>query len=123
VKTGDHDELYKILHWCVTHGFRCWAAPAAAQSYDGPWVEVEAFSAMADFGGEAGDGQRNLPNLGTNCVHPFKVTGFGAGIQVNVSKISASGPVSNLTKLEDFPGTYTRPGVKSLLLPVAAAHR
>jgi outer membrane protein OmpA-like peptidoglycan-associated protein len=91
-------------------GFAAGAAPAAAQTYNGPWAEIEAFSVMAGVGGGGGDGQLNLPNLGTNCVYPFKVTGYGAGIQVNVSKISASGPVSNLTKLEDFPGTYTATG-------------
>jgi outer membrane protein OmpA-like peptidoglycan-associated protein len=62
---------------------------------------------MAGIGGQSGDGQLNLPNLGTNCVYPFKVTGFGGGIQVGVSKVSASGPVANLTQIEDFPGQYT----------------
>ncbi|MGC2201093.1 MAG: OmpA family protein [Stellaceae bacterium] len=62
---------------------------------------------MAGVGGQGGDGQLHLPNLGTNCDYPFKVSGFGAGLQVNVSKVSASGMVKNLMKLEDFPGTYT----------------
>ena len=62
---------------------------------------------MAGVGGQSGDGQLHLPNLGTNCDYPFKVSGFGAGIKVGVSKISASGPINNLTKLEDFPGSYT----------------
>ena len=51
-----------------------------------------------------------LPNLGTNCDYPFKVSGFGAGVKVGVSKIWATGPVTNLTTLEDFPGTYTAAG-------------
>lgn len=82
-------------------------ASANAQTKDAPWVEMETVAVMAGVGGQGGDGQLNLPNLGTNCVYPFKVTGFGAGIQVAVAKLSASGPVKNLTKLEDFPGTYT----------------
>ena len=83
------------------------AAPARAQTNDAPWVELETISVMAGVGGQSGDGQLHLPNLGTNCDYPFKVSGFGAGLQVNVSKVSASGMVKNLMKLEDFPGTYT----------------
>lgn len=82
------------------------AAPAYAQT-NNPWVEVEAFLAMAGVGGGSGDGQLHLPNLGTNCDYPFKVTGFGAGVKVGVSKVWASGPVNNLTQLEEFPGKYT----------------
>ena len=77
-----------------------------AQTSDGPWVQIESTSFMVGIGGQGGDGQLFLPNLGTNCVYPFNVSGFGAGIQVGVSRISASGPVKNLTKVEDFPGTY-----------------
>ena len=67
---------------------------------------MESTSVMVGIGGQKGDGQLNLPNLGSNCVYPFKVSGFGAGIQVGVAKIAASGPVKNLTRLEDFPGDY-----------------
>jgi outer membrane protein OmpA-like peptidoglycan-associated protein len=83
------------------------ATPARAQTNNAPWVELEAISVMAGVGGGSGDGQLHLPNLGTNCDYPFTIGGFGAGIKVGVSKISASGPVNNLTKLEDFPGSYT----------------
>ena len=82
-------------------------APAIAQTNTGPWVDMESTSVMIGIGGQKGDGQLNLPNLGSNCVYPFKVSGFGAGIQVGVAKIAASGPVKNLTKLEEFPGTYS----------------
>jgi outer membrane protein OmpA-like peptidoglycan-associated protein len=75
-----------------------------------PWVQVEATSAMLGIGGGSGEGQLTLQNLGTNCVYPFKVSGFGAGIQVGVSKIAAAGPVQNLTRLEDFPGSYNASG-------------
>jgi outer membrane protein OmpA-like peptidoglycan-associated protein len=80
---------------------------ARAQTNDAPWVELEAISVMAGVGGGSGDGQLHLPNLGTNCDYPFKVGGFGASVKLNVSKLWASGPVKGLTKLEDFPGTYT----------------
>lgn len=82
-------------------------APSQAQTSNGPWVQIEATSFMIGIGGQGGDGQLYLPNLGTNCVYPFSVNGFGAGVQVGVSRISASGPVNNLTRLEDFPGTYS----------------
>ena len=80
--------------------------PANAQTSDGPSVQIEATSFMIGIGGQGGDGQLYLPNLGTNCVYRFNISGFGAGIQVGVSRISASGPVKNLTKVEDFRGTY-----------------
>src|SRR5580693_8816161 len=82
------------------------AAPAMAQTPDG-WAQLETTSAMLGIGGQSGDGQLSLPNLGTNCVYPFKVSGFGAGLQVGISRASAAGPVANLTRLEDFPGNYT----------------
>ena len=83
------------------------AAAAIAQTNNAPWVEMESTSVMVGIGGQKGEGQLNLSNLGSNCVYPFKVSGFGAGIQVGVSKIAASGPVKNLTQLEQFPGTYS----------------
>jgi outer membrane protein OmpA-like peptidoglycan-associated protein len=84
------------------------AVPAMAQSgVNEPWVQMETTSAMIGLGGQSGDGQLTLPTLGTNCVYPFKVSGFGAGIQVGVSKISAAGPVKSLTRLEDFSGNYS----------------
>jgi len=88
------------------------ATPAMAQPSGAaqPWVQVEATSAMLGIGGGSGDGQLTLPNLGTNCVYPFKVSGFGAGIQVGVSRVAAAGPVQNLTRLEDFPGSYNASG-------------
>jgi outer membrane protein OmpA-like peptidoglycan-associated protein len=82
------------------------AVPAVAQMPDG-WAQVQATSAMLGIGGASGEGQLTLPMLGSNCVYPFKVSGFGAGIQVGISKISAAGPVKGLTRLEDFPGSYS----------------
>lgn len=81
--------------------------PALAQDAAAPWAQVQATSAMIGLGGQSGDGQLLLPNLGTNCAYPFKVSGFGAGIQVGISRISAAGPVQNLSRLEDFSGDYS----------------
>jgi outer membrane protein OmpA-like peptidoglycan-associated protein len=84
------------------------AAPALAQGAPtGPWAQMQTSSAMLGIGGQSGEGQLSLPNLGTNCVYPFTVSGFGAGIQVGISRISAAGPVQNLTRVEDFPGNYS----------------
>src|SRR5215469_13792196 len=83
------------------------ATPAPAQAPPDGWVQVQATSAMLGIGGASGEGQLTLPMLGSNCVFPFKASGFGVGIQVGISKISAAGPVRGMTKLEDFPGNYS----------------
>ena len=82
-------------------------APALAQAPPTPWVQIQGSSAMVGIGGSSGEGVLTLPNLGSNCTYPFKVSGFGAGIQVGISSVSASGPVANMTRLEDFPGSYS----------------
>jgi len=82
-------------------------SPAIAQSQNMPWVEMETTSVMVGIGGHSGDGILWLPNLGSNCSYPFTVEGFGAGIQVSISKVTASGLVKNLTKVADFPGKYS----------------
>src|SRR5882757_3855700 len=81
-------------------------APAIAQTQNLPWVQMETMSVNAGIGGQSGDGVLHLPNLGTNCEYPFKVEGFGAGIQVGISKVSASGPVANLARVSDLSGDY-----------------
>jgi outer membrane immunogenic protein len=81
-----------------------------------PWVQLQATSAMLGIGGGSGEGQLTLPNLGTNCIYPFTVSGFGVGIQVGISKISAAGPVQNLTRLEDFPGSYSASGGQATIV-------
>jgi len=83
------------------------AVPAAAQNAPQPWAQIQSSSTMIGVGGQSGDGQLTLANLGSNCVYPFKVSGFGAGIQVGISRISAAGPVENLNRLEDFSGDYS----------------
>src|SRR6266487_6223547 len=81
--------------------------PAHAQAQNGPWVQMESMSYNLGIGGQSGDGMLYLPNLGANCSYPFKVSGFGGGIQVGVSKVSASGPVANLTSVADLSGDYS----------------
>src|SRR5580658_4380054 len=81
------------------------AVPAGAQNAPtGPWVQMQTTSTMIGIGGQSGEGQLTLPNLGTNCVYPFTVSGFGVGIQVGISRVSAAGPVSNLSAVEQFQG-------------------
>lgn len=79
---------------------------AAAQAPSGPWVEMETMSVNVGIGGSSGEGVLRLPNLGTNCAYAFKVDGFGAGIRVGLSKVSASGPVANMTRVEELNGDY-----------------
>src|SRR5579872_5737974 len=81
--------------------------PAVSQTPNFPWIEMESTSVNVGVGGQSGDGVLRLPNLGTNCEYPFKVSGFGAGVQLGVSKISASGGVANMTKVADLAGNYS----------------
>lgn len=84
----------------------CGAHGAAAQTATGPWVDMESMSVNAGLGGQSGDGVLRLPNLGTNCAYPFKVDGFGAGVHVGISRVAASGPVENMTRVGDIAGDY-----------------
>jgi outer membrane protein OmpA-like peptidoglycan-associated protein len=113
----------------VMRAYKCAAAalvaaaigsPALAQG-DMPWVEVESTSVMLGVGGQSGDGVLRLPNLGTNCSYPFKVDGFGAGIQVGISKISAAGAVKNMNNVGDLIGSYSAMQGESTLIAGAAA--
>jgi len=76
--------------------------PVWAQTPATPTVEMETTSASVGIGGQSGQGQLYLPNLGSNCVYPFTVNGFGAGIQVGVSKAAAAGNVLNLRRISDL---------------------
>jgi len=40
--------------------------------------------------------------------YPFKLTGLSAGMNVGISKMSASGQVYDLMDVSKFPGTYTK---------------
>jgi outer membrane protein OmpA-like peptidoglycan-associated protein len=82
---------------------------------------METTSASVGIGGQSGEGQLHLPNLGSNCVYPFKVQGFGAGIQVGVSKAAATGTVSNLARISDLAGKYTATSGEMTLIAGAGA--
>jgi len=82
------------------------AGGAVAQDNQ-PSAQIETTSFALGIGGQSGEGKLNLPNLGTNCSYGFKVSGFGAGLQVGISRVDAGGPVKNLARLEDFPGDYS----------------
>ena len=62
-----------------------------------------------------------MPNLGSNCSYPFKISGFGAGIQVGVSKAAAAGTVSNLSRISDLAGKYTATSGQMTLIAGAGA--
>jgi outer membrane protein OmpA-like peptidoglycan-associated protein len=95
------------------------ACPAFAQTPSAPWVQIESTSVNVGIGGQSGEGVLNLPNLGTNCAYPFKVSGFGAGIQVGISKASATGAVANLTRISDLSGDYS--STQGEVTPLAGA--
>ena len=104
MQIGRNTQLGAVLALALTA-----AIPAGAQSpaTPDPWVQMQTSSAMVGVGGQSGEGQLTLPNLGSNCVYPFQVSGFGAGVQVGVSRASAAGPVKNLMRVEDFAGNYS----------------
>jgi outer membrane protein OmpA-like peptidoglycan-associated protein len=97
------------------------AAPPTSPGPTTPYVEIETTSVMLGVGGQSGDGTLFLPNLGTNCAYPFTVQGFGAGIQVGVSKIAASGPVTNLKRIADLAGQYDATQGQATVLAGAAS--
>src|ERR1051326_7683685 len=83
------------------------AAPAFAQSPTFPYVQMETTSVNVGVGGQSGEGVLRLPHLGTNCEYPLRVSGFGAGIHVGISKVAASGAVQNLSHVSDLSGDYS----------------
>jgi hypothetical protein len=40
--------------------------------------------------------------------YPFKLTGLSAGLNVGLSKMSATGEVYDMKEVSQFPGTYTK---------------
>lgn len=95
--------------------------PVRAQAVATPTVEMETTSASVGLGGQSGQGQLYLPNLGSNCVYPFTVKGFGAGIQVGVSKAAAAGNVANLRRISELGGNYTARSGEMTLIAGAGA--
>src|SRR5690348_9376210 len=59
-------------------------ASAIAQEPNYPWVEMDSTSIGLGLAGQTGEGVLHLPNLGTNCTYPFRVSGFGGGLQAGV---------------------------------------
>lgn len=80
---------------------------AFAQTPSPPTIEMISTSVNVGIGGQSGTGVLHLPNLGTNCSYPFRVSGFGAGIRVGISKQTATGIVANMTKVADLSGEYS----------------
>jgi len=81
-------------------------ASAFAQQPNYPWVEMDTTSVSLGLGGQTGEGLLHLPNLGTNCSYPFKVSGFGGGLQAGISQVAASGSVTGLKRISDLTGEY-----------------
>ena len=81
--------------------------PATAQDKVLPTIEMQSTSASIGIGGQSGSGVLRLPNLGTDCAYRFTVSGFGAGIQVGISRASAAGVVANMTRVSDLAGSYS----------------
>jgi len=48
----------------------------------------------------------HLPNLGTNCAYPLRVSGFGGGLQAGISLLAASGAVTGMKRISDLTGDY-----------------
>ena len=81
-------------------------ATAPAQSDTTGKVTVESKTVAVGVGVSWGDGM--LTYRGKQ--HKFAVEGLSV-IDLGVSKVSATGEVSDLKKLEDFAGTYAAAGV------------
>ena len=96
-------------------------AQTAADTSAMPTIQMESTSASVGIGGQSGNGVLQLANLGTNCSYPFTVSGFGAGIQVGISKASAAGVVANMTKVSDLTGNYSATHGEATLLAGAGS--
>src|SRR3954464_7857104 len=82
-------------------------APAFGQQPNYPWIEMDTTSFALGLAGQTGEGILHLPNLGTNCDYPFRVSGFGGGIQAGISQVAASGAVTGLKRISDLTGDYS----------------
>ena len=97
------------------------AQPTDAETTPMPSIEMESTSVNIGIGGRLGAGILRLPNLGTNCTYSFKVSGFGAGLHVGVSKARAEGVVANLTKVADLSGRYSATTSEATLIAGAGS--
>jgi hypothetical protein len=78
------------------------AMTAGAQEKPSGTVTITSKSVAVGIGVSWGDGK--LTYQGKE--HTFTVKGLSV-VDVGVSKVTATGPVFNLKKLEDFPGNFT----------------
>jgi len=67
---------------------------------------MSATSVGLGLAGQAGKGTLHLPNLGTNCAYPLRVSGFGGGLQAGISLLAASGAVTGMKRISDLTGDY-----------------
>jgi len=65
-------------------------------------IEEEQFGLI--LGGSEGSGSLTFEGK----EHLFKLKGLSAGLNVGVSKMSASGEVYDLSNISQFPGTFTK---------------
>lgn len=80
---------------------------AVAQNERLPRIRLETTSVSLIVGGQKGKGVLTLPNLGRNCSYRLKVSSFGVGIKVGVSKVTAEGVVRNMRRVADLAGRYS----------------
>jgi len=77
-------------------------AADAKQSVGKVSIEEKQFGLI--LGGSKGGGSLTFKGK----EYPFKLTGLSAGLNVGVSKMSATGEVYDLKEVSQFPGTYTK---------------
>ena len=87
--------------WVVTAALVSLGGAAAADETPSGSVTIESTSIALGVGVSWGDG--NLQYEGKT--HPFTLRGLSV-VDVGVSRVSARGKVYNLSKLDDFAGTF-----------------
>jgi hypothetical protein len=80
------------------------AALAADAKQPAGTVSIEEKQFGLIIGGSKGSGSLTFEGK----EYPFKLTGLSAGLNIGLSKMSASGEVYDLKKVSEFPGTYTK---------------
>ncbi len=87
--------------WIVAAVLVCFGGVAEAEDKPSGTVTIESKSVALGVGVTWGDGKLSYQGK----TRTFSVKGLSV-VDVGVSKVSASGKVFNLNKLEDFPGTF-----------------
>ena len=96
----------RVVRAAVLAGVLCaWLVPAgSAQDSLGPvtgTLRLESSSIAAGIGVSWGNGVLTVDGVD----HPFSVSGLSV-VDLGISRVTASGEVFGLKKLEDFDGTY-----------------